>query len=175
MGWGITAGGRKPSGGASKKNQTGAVPGAAKARAVSSPKAGSTSFLPLLPWAQGDINTTTAAHVHPQTEASLGLHFVCFHGSPLIDYILQHISNLHIRLPQHITMATPPGSGILDITGSLCFQQQARGVLQPRAAPLPASGALLLQLPHLHHEGLAPSASSLTVRINFFPLPPTLV
>lgn len=24
---------------------------------------------------------------------------VCFYGSPLIDYILEHISNLHIRLP----------------------------------------------------------------------------
>lgn len=59
------------------------------------------SFLPspLLPRRKGDMNTATTARVDSQTEASLDLQRVCFHGSPLIDSIPQHISNLHIRLP----------------------------------------------------------------------------
>lgn len=46
--------------------------------------------------------------------------------------------------------------------------------LQPRAALLPASASLLLQLPHLHPQGWAHSASSFT-QITLYPLPPSLV
>lgn len=112
------------------------------------------SFLisPLLPRVKGDITTATTARVHSQTEASLDFQFVCLFSWLTIDrlYPTAHLQSAYqASFLQHITMATPFGSGILDIAGSFCFQQQAKGVLQPWAAPLPAWGSLLLQPPHL--------------------------
>lgn len=103
-----------------------AVPGAAKARArvtqagspspallccqvqVTPPPAQQPVCTPS--WRQGWILRLFVSMAHHRQTPSYSASPICVPASP-----------------QHIAMATPPGSGILGITGSFCFHQQAKG------------------------------------------------
>lgn len=120
---------------------------------------------PLITWINGKLYTIIQETVVPcgftDSGKTVFSQFVCFHGSTLIDCILQQISNMHIRLlpPAHYYSNNTWITDIWHHWGCCFFpfstaSQKNVPVLSYLLCK--ANGPLLLQLPHFHHERLAP-------------------